>query len=43
MTTQSACRVWRGTDALERGLVDTHGGVWRAVEVAKKLAKIDDK
>lgn len=35
--------VWRGTDAKERGLVDVHGGVWRAVEVAKRLAKIEDK
>lgn len=36
-------RVWKGGDAKERGLVDVHGGVWRAVEVAKRLAKIPDK
>ncbi len=36
-------RVWKGADARKIGLVDVEGGVWRAVEVAKKLAKIPDK
>jgi protease-4 len=33
-------RVWTGTQAKERGLVDEIGGLERAVEVAKELAKI---
>ena len=33
-------RVWTGTQAKERGLVDELGGLDRAVEVAKELAKI---
>ncbi len=36
-------RVWKGQDAKARGLVDVHGGVWRAVEIAKRLAKIPDR
>jgi len=33
-------RVWTGSQGLERGLVDEFGGLDRAVEVAKELAKI---
>jgi protease-4 len=33
-------RVWTGAQAKERGLVDEFGGLDRAVEVAKELAKI---
>ena len=33
-------RVWTGAQAKERGLVDEFGGLDRAVEVAKQLAKI---
>ncbi|HVF86847.1 MAG TPA: S49 family peptidase, partial [Pyrinomonadaceae bacterium] len=33
-------RVWTGTQAKERGLVDEFGGLDRAVEVAKQLADI---
>ncbi len=33
-------RVWTGTQAMERGLVDEFGGLDRAVEVAKQLANI---
>jgi protease-4 len=33
-------RVWSGGQAKERGLVDEFGGLERAVEVAKELAKI---
>lgn len=36
-------RVWKGKDAKRLGLVDEHGGVWRAIEMAKRLAKIPDK
>ncbi|MCF6313494.1 MAG: signal peptide peptidase SppA [Verrucomicrobiales bacterium] len=35
-------RVWIGKDALEIGLVDELGGLDRAVEVAAKMAKIED-
>lgn len=35
-------RVWTGAQAKERGLVDEFGGLDRAVEVAKDLAKIPD-
>jgi protease-4 len=34
-------RVWSGSDAKERGLVDSLGGFWTATDTAKKLAKID--
>lgn len=34
-------RVWTGTQALEKGLVDELGGFWDAVAAAKKLAEID--
>ena len=33
-------RVWTGTQAKERGLVDEFGGLDRAVEIAKQLANI---
>ena len=33
-------RVWTGAQAKDRGLVDEFGGLERAVEVAKQLAKI---
>jgi protease IV len=33
-------RVWTGTQAKDRGLVDDFGGLDKAVEVAKQLAKI---
>lgn len=33
-------RVWTGTQARERGLVDEFGGLEKAIEVAKQLAKI---
>jgi protease IV len=33
-------RVWTGTQAKERGLVDEFGGLDRAIDVAKELAKI---
>ena len=33
-------RVWTGSQGLEKGLVDEFGGLDRAVEVAKELAKI---
>src|SRR5882724_10484154 len=33
-------RVWTGSQAKDRGLVDEYGGLDRAIEVAKQLAKI---
>ena len=33
-------RVWTGAQAKDRGLVDEYGGLDRAIEVAKELAKI---
>ena len=33
-------RVWTGSQAKERGLVDDYGGLDKAIEVAKELAKI---
>lgn len=35
-------RVWKGEDARRLGLVDAEGGLWRALEVAKRMAKIPD-
>lgn len=35
-------RVWMGLDALEIGLVDEIGGLDKAIEIAKKSAKLDD-
>jgi len=34
-------RVWTGTDAKERGLVDALGGLWTALDATKELAGID--
>ena len=34
-------RVWTGRQAMERGLIDTYGGIWEAVEQARQKAKID--
>lgn len=36
-------RVWTGTQALERGLVDALGGLQDAILTAKQLAKLDEK
>lgn len=36
-------RVWSGKDALGQGLIDAIGGVSRAVAIAKRAAKLDDK
>jgi protease-4 len=33
-------RVWTGTQAKERGLVDEFGGLEKAIEIAKKLAEL---
>jgi protease-4 len=35
-------RVWMGLDALKIGLVDEIGGLDKAIELAKKAAKLDD-
>ncbi len=35
-------RVWVGADALEIGLVDEIGGLTKAIDIAKGLAKIED-
>jgi protease-4 len=35
-------RVWLGIDALEIGLVDEIGGMDKAIDIAKDLAKLDD-
>jgi protease IV len=35
-------RVWLGIDALEIGLVDEIGGIDKAIDIAKNLAKLDD-
>ena len=34
-------RVWTGQQALQRGLVDTYGGLWEAIDQARQKAKID--
>ncbi len=34
-------RVWTGRQALKRGLVDSYGGVWEAVQLARLKAGID--
>eukprot|EP00871_Galdieria_phlegrea_P005082 jgi/Galph1/5575/GphlegSOOS_G4291.1 len=34
-------RVWLGYEALQHKLVDSCGGIWKAIEVAKTLASID--
>lgn len=33
-------RVWLGTDALAHGLVDSHGGLWDAIELARAEAGV---
>jgi protease-4 len=35
-------RVWSGADALKIGLIDEFGGLDKAIEIAAKLAKIED-
>jgi len=35
-------RVWAGNDAKEIGLVDEIGGLNKAIEIAKEMAKLDD-
>ncbi len=35
-------RVWAGNDAKEIGLVDEIGGLNKAIEIAKKMAKLED-
>ena len=35
-------RVWTGYDAKAIGLIDTYGGIEKAIEIAKNLAKIED-
>lgn len=34
-------RVWTGRQALKRGLIDSFGGIWEAVELARQKAGID--
>lgn len=34
-------RVWTGGQALDRGLVDHIGGLWRALQVAEELQQVD--
>jgi protease-4 len=34
-------RVWTGEQALDRGLIDSYGGIWDAIELARKRAGID--
>jgi len=34
-------RVWTGRQAMARGLIDTYGGLWEAIEQARQKAKID--
>jgi protease-4 len=33
-------KVWTGRQALERGLIDSYGGIWEAIELAKQKAHI---
>ena len=35
-------RVWTGYDAKSIGLIDTYGGIEKAIEIAKSLAEIKD-
>ena len=35
-------RVWAGTDALELGLIDMHGGLEKSIEVAAEMAGLED-
>ncbi|UCC78728.1 MAG: signal peptide peptidase SppA [Candidatus Zixiibacteriota bacterium] len=34
-------RVWTGNQALDRGLIDSYGGIWEAIELARNRAGID--
>jgi len=34
-------RVWTGKQALDRGLIDSYGGIWEAIELARNRAGID--
>jgi protease-4 len=34
-------RVWAGADALENGLIDMHGGLEKAIEVAAEMASLE--
>jgi protease-4 len=36
-------RVWTGRQALQRGLVDSYGGLWEAIEKARQKAEIDSE
>jgi protease-4 len=36
-------RVWTGRQALKRGLVDSYGGLWEAIEKARQKAEIDSE
>ena len=36
-------RVWTGKQALDRGLIDTFGGICDAIELARKRAGIDER
>ena len=36
-------RVWTGKQAIENGLVDSYGGVWDAIELARNRAGIDSE
>jgi protease-4 len=36
-------RVWTGRQAKEFGLIDTYGGIWDAIELARQKAGIDSK
>jgi protease-4 len=35
-------RIWTGYDAKSIGLIDTYGGIEKAIEIASLLAKIED-
>ena len=35
-------RVWTGYDAKKIGLIDTYGGIEKAIKIAKSLAKIEN-
>ena len=35
-------RVWAGSDALELGLIDMHGGLSKSIEVAAKMAGLEN-
>ena len=35
-------RIWTGYDAKDIGLIDTYGGIEKAIEIAAYLAKVED-